>query len=70
MFRNHPSFQGALAFDEFSMRTVSKKPLPWKKEGSAWSDTDDSLAAEWLQHEQILVNSNVAAEAIFLEVTQ
>src|SRR6266550_1002354 len=60
-----PEWEGVLAFNEFSLHTVTKKPTPWEKPaGSHWVDHDDSLTANWLQHYGVLVNSKIAAEAV------
>jgi predicted P-loop ATPase len=64
MLRCHPSWFGVLAYNQFSLHTVTKKPAPWQHSGGMnWTDNDDSLTAEWLQHAGVLVNSKVAAEA-------
>jgi putative DNA primase/helicase len=63
--RYDPAWVGVLAYDEFSLFVVTKKSAPWPKTiGTNWSDHDDSLAADWLQHAGILVSSKVAAEAV------
>lgn len=62
--RYDPAWWGVLAFNEFSLYTVTKKPAPWQQSaGANWTDYDDSRAAEWLQHIGIMVSSKVAAEA-------
>jgi hypothetical protein len=64
MLRHHREWNGVLAFNEFSLRVVNKKGLPWSEQtGRNWSDCDDSLCANWLQHNGVLVNSKVAGEA-------
>jgi putative DNA primase/helicase len=63
--RYDPAWWDVLAFNEFSLYVVTKKPAPWKKEpGRNWTDYDDSMCADWLQHAGILVNSKVAGEAV------
>ena len=65
MLRYHPDWSGVLAFNEFSLYPVTKKPAPWEKEAERnWTDNDDSLAADWLQHAGILVSSKLAHEAV------
>lgn len=62
--RYDPAWWGVLAFNEFSLYTVTKKPAPWQQSaGVNWTDYDDSRAADWLQHIGIMVSSKVAAEA-------
>ena len=63
--RYEPAWWGVLAFNAFSLHAVTKRPTPWQKpSGSNWTDHDDSLAADWLQHYGIIVSSKVAAEAV------
>lgn len=63
--REDPEWQGVLAYNEFSLRVVAKRPAPWQTSaGANWSDYDDSRTAEWLQHHGVMVTSAVAAEAV------
>jgi predicted P-loop ATPase len=66
--RYAPEWQGVLAYDEFALVTMQLKPPPWLKyEGGwvpkQWTDRDDALTADWLQHQEINVTVNVAAVA-------
>ena len=54
-----------LAFDSFASKVVIQKPSPWGTSG-AWSDRDGGEAANYLQHQNILVGSIVAREAAYL----
>ncbi len=65
MLRHAPEWQGVLAFNEFSLQTVTQRPAPWPQATAEknWSDDDDVRTAEWLQRQGIFVTSNVAAEA-------
>jgi predicted P-loop ATPase len=65
-FRHAPEWEGVLAFDEFSLHVVTRRPTLWAKPaGTPWTDADDSLATEWLQRNGgIFVSSAVAAEAV------
>lgn len=51
-----------LAYDTFATRMVIQKPSPWGTEG-LWRDRDDLEAANYLQHEDILISSAIAHEA-------
>ncbi len=65
-FRKHPSWQGVLAFDEFALHTLKRKPTPWEKPNFSprpWMDNDDREAANWLQHGGIMVNTGTASES-------
>lgn len=51
LLRYDPAWWDVLAFNEFSLYTTTKKPAPWQKvAGANWTDNDDSLTANWLQH--------------------
>jgi predicted P-loop ATPase len=62
--RHAPEWQGALAFDEFAIRTVTVKATPWNDSPHDWEDTEDILLAEWLQHKGIHVSREIAGQAI------
>jgi predicted P-loop ATPase len=66
--RQAPEWQGVLAYDEFAVATMVLKPPPWLKNEvgwvpKQWTDRDDALTADWLQHQDINVTVNVAAVA-------
>src|SRR5262249_14968729 len=66
--RQAPEWQGVLAYDEFALVTMQLKPPPWLKHEDNWSpqrwtDRDDALTADWLQHQDIGVTVAVAAIA-------
>ena len=65
VLRNAPEWVGVLAYNEFSLCTVTKKPSPWPQSvtGANWGDFDDSQLAAWLQRYGVAVNSRIAAEA-------
>jgi len=61
-----PEWEGVLAFNEFSMNTVALKPPPWPA-GSGqtdWTDHEDRLTADWLQHQGIYVSVEIAGLAV------
>jgi predicted P-loop ATPase len=67
--REHPAWFGVLAYDEFGRETILMASPPWDSRVSqwqprAWSAHDDLLVAEWLQRQEIAVNSMVAAQAV------
>ncbi len=68
--RDAPEWEAVLAYDEFALATVAKKPPPWQRHESnswqerRWTDHDSALATDWLQHHGIGVPINVAAQAI------
>jgi predicted P-loop ATPase len=67
--RRAPEWDGVLAYDEFALITMMRKPPPWLKHQDndwtpqRWSDRDDALTANWLQHNDIAVSVQVAATA-------
>ena len=55
-----------MAYDEFALATMQMKPPPWLIDEDnwaprQWTDRDDALTADWLQHQDINVTVNVAA---------
>lgn len=53
-----------VGWDEFSQRTKHLKASPWKSTpGQPWTDLDDILCAEWLQHKGVNVGGDVASQA-------
>jgi predicted P-loop ATPase len=64
-FRHAPEWDDVLGFNEFTQQVVTQRPTPWGKPlGTPWTDTDDSLAAEWMQKEAgIFVGSATVREA-------
>lgn len=64
-FRRDPAWREALAFDEFSVHAmIVRKDSPLGGEPRAAGDHEDRLAAEWLQHNGILVGPETAGQAL------
>ena len=63
--RYAPEWHGVLAYDEFALRVVPMKGLPW---GIAkiprWTDNDDRLTTDWLHHQGIFVSVETAGLAV------
>lgn len=64
-----PPFVGIIKLDEFAARIMLLGASPWDNsakewETRPWSNTDDIRAAEWLQHQGIAVNANIAGQAV------
>lgn len=60
-----PEWQGVLAYDEFRNNVVALKPIPWGVlSKSGWTDQEDRLTAEWLQHHRIFVSVEIASQAV------
>jgi predicted P-loop ATPase len=60
-----PEWRGVLAYDEFRNNVIALKPTPWgalPKNG--WTDQEDRLTAEWLQHHRIFVSVEIASQAV------
>ena len=64
--RYAPEWCGVLAFNEFSIGTVALKAPPWNGAVSIaeWTDHEDRLTADWLQHAGIIVSVEIAGQAI------
>ncbi len=67
-FRQAPEWAGILQFDTFHQRAMLAGIVPWsdRHEERAWTPTDDGFAANWLQHEGIMLASKMVSEAIEL----
>lgn len=61
--RESPVWDGVLAYNLFSAATVSVKPTPWGIAG-AWTDHEDRLTADWLQHSGIFASVETASQAV------
>jgi predicted P-loop ATPase len=63
--RYSPEWWGALAYDEFALRVVPVKHLPWGAvKECRWTDNDDRLTTDWLHHQGIFVSVETAGLAI------
>jgi predicted P-loop ATPase len=67
MFRQHPDWADVLYFDEFSQAVRIRHAVPWEGDrivDRKWTAHDDPLAANWLQHQGINVDTGIVAQAI------
>ena len=68
-FQYAPEWSGVLAFDEHAQRVVAGAAPPWGGRASDcpfdWSDVHDIYAANWLQHQRIMVGKEIAGQAAF-----
>jgi hypothetical protein len=63
--RGDAEWKGVIALNEFSLYPATRKATPWgKPAGENWTHTDDIRTSEWLQRRGILVNPQVAANAV------
>lgn len=64
--REAPEWAGVLASNEFSGTVVARRPAPWQGSvsGRDWTDHEDRLTTNWLQHRNILVPVEVAGQAV------
>lgn len=68
--RKAPEWEDVLWHDAFATVTVARQAPPWatdRKEewtDTTWSDRDDYLVAEWLQHQGITVPASIAGQAV------
>jgi predicted P-loop ATPase len=65
--RHAPEWQGVLHFNESSLATVVKAAPPFESASSVpftWADEHDVLTAAWLQHQDIRVTKDIAAQAV------
>lgn len=62
VLHNAPEWRGVLALDEFSLFLVALKPTPWAYTGK-WTDHQDYLLTDWLQHHGVMVEDGIASKA-------
>ena len=66
--RGADEWKGALAYDDFALKTVALRAPPWMSPGVQmpfpWTTADDILATNWLQHQGICVPQHVAGPAV------
>lgn len=61
--RRHPEWQGVLAYDEFALKIVLRKPTPWAYHAE-WDDDQEEETSHWLQEQDINVLPNIARLAV------
>jgi len=60
-----PEWADVLSFNEFSLRVVQNRRAPWTVATTGqWSDNEDRLTADWLQHHDVHVGVEVAGQAV------
>jgi predicted P-loop ATPase len=60
-----PEWAGVLTFNEFAWRVIQDRPAPWTSATTAqWTDNEDRLTADWLQHHGVHVGVEVAGQAV------
>ena len=64
--RDAPEWAEVLAFNDFTLGIVARKPAPWTgaTTGGEWTDNDDRLTTNWLQHEGVYVSVETAGQAV------
>lgn len=68
--RRAPEWQDVLWHDAFATVIVARQAPPWAIDGkddwtdTTWTDRDDYLVAEWLQHQGIRVPASIAGQAV------
>src|SRR5262245_15086924 len=67
--RGAPEWRGVLAYNEFTLTVWMTQPPPWRAATDSWAparwtDSEDVLAAEWLQHQGINVSPPTVAPAV------
>ncbi len=61
--RSAPEWKEVLAFDQFALTVVAQHATPWGHIG-AWTDQEDRLTADWLQHQGLAVSTKTTWEAV------
>lgn len=60
ILRNDPRLRGTFAINQFSMRPVVRRDLPWRKakDGDLWEDADDANLLLYMEQKWQLVGEN------------
>lgn len=69
VLRNHPEWEGVVAFDRFAQRVVKRRPAPFDEQSARpsdeWTDVDDTRTTAWVaRREGWLPSSSMVAEAV------
>jgi putative DNA primase/helicase len=60
-----PEWAGVPSFNEFAWRVIQNRPAPWIGATTGqWTDNEDRLTADWLQHHGVHVGVEVAGQAV------
>ena len=63
--RGHKAWSGVLAFNDLDVAVETTAVTPFGKPANEkWTDNDTRSTCNWLQHQGILVNTNIAGEAV------
>jgi predicted P-loop ATPase len=62
--RSAPEWAGVLGYNDFSLTVVAVGAAPWGSVSGEWTDHEDRLTADWLQHQGINVGVEVAGQAV------
>src|ERR1700733_1679172 len=64
-FRLAPEWLDVLSFNEFSLHVMQQRPAPFSGARSGeWTDNEDRLTTDWLQHQGVHVGVEVAGQAV------
>lgn len=58
-----PEWHAVLAFDEFAQRVTTRSNPPWGPV-ETWTEQEDRLCADWMQHKGLRISINDASAAI------
>jgi predicted P-loop ATPase len=67
LLRSSPLWQNLVAFDEFTKDIILGGTPPWAQsaQNHPWSELENNLATDWIQHQGLLVSSRIVADAIW-----
>jgi predicted P-loop ATPase len=66
---NDPEIKGRLRFNEFTGETDVEGELPWKRQGNAWTNNDDSCLRSWFDAKYGITGKEKIADAFVKAVT-
>ncbi len=64
--RTAPEFAGRLHYDEFGIQVVARGAMPWGGSDAdiTWTDQEERLLCEWLQHRGLMVGTDIVGQAV------
>jgi len=67
VLRMAPEMAGCIKFNDLRAETMAATHLPWDNETEKprpWSNHDDLMLADWLQHQYVFIGAAMAGEAV------
>jgi predicted P-loop ATPase len=62
--KHAPAWNGVLGYNQFALRVEARAPTPWGGKPGPWTDTNDTLAAAWMEGQGIKLGRGPVSDAI------